>query len=235
MTTAPKPVSSMTAWERWELASFDEAASTTGGVSSKPDAVPPAPTFSAVEIAQLREDAKREGYESGHQTGLEEGLAEGRAKGEAEALKLGNDAAEALLAVAAKLDQQLAELDQTVAEEIVALAAGIAHQVVSQAVALKPETIISVVREALTHLPLQHAAIYLHPDDASLTRSYAGEQLSHAGHRIHENAKLARGDVMIEVGGSQIDASLATRWRRVLATIGQDTPWLADDKDKEPA
>jgi flagellar assembly protein FliH len=64
-----------------------------------------------------------------------------------------------------------------------------------------------------------------------LTRSYAGEQLSHSGHRIHENAKLARGDVMIEAGSSQIDASLATRWRRVLATIGQDTPWLADDKD----
>jgi flagellar assembly protein FliH len=231
MASVPKPVSSMTAWERWELASFDEAASATAVASGKPDAVPPAPTFSAAEIAQLREDARREGHDSGHQTGLEEGLAEGRTKGEAEALKLGREAAESLLAIAAKLDQQLADLDQTVAEEIVALAAEIARQVVSQAVALKPETIINVVREALTHLPLQHAAIYLHPDDASLTRSYAGEQLSHSGHRIHENAKLARGDVMIEAGSSQIDASLATRWRRVLATIGQDTPWLADDKD----
>lgn len=231
MALAPETKSSLTAWERWELASFDEAATAAAlsAAEAEHDAVPPAPTFSAEEILQLREDAQREGYEAGRKAGYEEGHAAGTAKGEAEALKLGRNAAKSLNAVTEKFERQLAELDQAVAGEIVALATEIAREVVRQSIALKPESVIAVVREALTHMPLQHASIHLHPDDASLARSYIGEQLTHAGHRIHEDPKLARGDVVIEAGGSHLDATLATRWRRVLAGIGQDSPWLVEE------
>jgi flagellar assembly protein FliH len=231
MALTPETKSSLTAWERWELASFDEtaAAAAISAAEAEHDAVPPAPTFSAEEIAQMREDAQREGYEAGRKSGYEEGHAEGSATGKAEALKLGRSAAESLNAVTEKFEQQLAELDQVVAGEIVALATEIAREVVRQSIALKPESVITVVREALTHLPLQHASIHLHPDDASLARSYIGEQLTHAGHRIQEDPKLARGDVVIEAGGSHLDATLATRWRRVLAGIGQDSPWVIEE------
>jgi flagellar assembly protein FliH len=232
--------SSLTAWERWELASFDEpghakltdasaAAEAAEAAATAEVAVPPVPTFSAEEIEYLREAAKKEGFEAGRQAGYDEGYAEGTTKGEAEALELGRAAAESLTTIATKLDEQLAALDQAVAEEMLALATEIAREVVRQSVELKPEVVIAVVREALTHLPLQHASIYLHPEDASLTRSYAGEQLSHAGHRIFENPKLARGDVVIESGGSHLDATLATRWRRVLEGLGQDSSWIVED------
>lgn len=231
MAIPPETKSSLTAWERWELASFEDGAHAPVGsqAAARKDAVPPAPTFSAEEIAQLHEQARREGFAEGRRTGYEEGHAEGKAKGEAEALKLGRRAAESLLAVTEKFERQLVELDQAVAAELVALATEVAREVVRQSISLKPESVVTVVREALTQLPLQHASIHLHPDDASLTRSYAGEQLAHAGHRIHEDPKLARGDVVIECGGSHLDATLATRWRRVLAGIGQDAPWIVEE------
>ena len=56
-------------------------------------------------------------------------------------------------------------------------------------------------------------------------RSYAGDQLSHVGHRIHEDARLQRNDVSIEAGGAHVDATLATRWRRVVETLGRDLAW----------
>jgi flagellar assembly protein FliH len=78
----------------------------------------------------------------------------------------------------------------------------------------------------LEQLPLLHASIHLNPEDASLARLRAGDQFAHAGHRIHEDTKLLRGDVIIEAGGSHLDASLETRWRRVMEALGQQTPWI---------
>ena len=236
MALLPETKSSLTAWERWELASFDDPAGASksaagrAGTEEVEDAVPPAPTFSAEEIEYLRETAKREGFESGRKAGYDEGYDEGSAKGEAEALERGRSAAESLIAIAGKLDEQLAALDQAVGEEMLALATEIAREVVRQTVEIKPEGVIAVIREALTYLPLQHASIHLHPEDASLARSYAGEQLSHAGHRIYEDMKLARGDVVIESGGAHLDATLATRWRRVLEGLGQESSWIVEEE-----
>ena len=224
--------SSLTAWERWELASFDEGAA--AGAATRPGAteaaVPPALTFSAEEIARLREEARREGYADGRREGLEaghaEGLAAGRREAEAEARKL----AEAFVALGAGLERSLAALDESVADELEALAIEIARRVVREEIAIDPRHMVSVVRDALAKLPLQHAAIHLHPDDASLVRLHAGEQLVHAGHRIHEDAKLARGDVIIDSGGSHLDATVATRWRRVIEALGHDAPWVEEKR-----
>lgn len=232
MSTLPQPKSNLTAWERWELATFDGDAAPRATAATS--AVPPAPTFSAEEIAALREAARRDGHTEGQREGYDAGLAEGRAKGEEEALALGRAEAERLAAACARFEEQIAALDAAVADDLVALAAEIAREVVRQSIALKPETVVAVVREAIGQLPLQHAAIHLHPDDASLLRSYAGEQLSHAGHRIHDDPRLARGDVLIDSGSTQLDATVATRWRRVLEGIGRSEPWLAPEPRTTP-
>ena len=123
------------------------------------------------------------------------------------------------------------ELNQVVADDLLALSIEIARQVVRQTVAVKPEVLLGVIREALQELPLLHAAIHLHPEDASLARLRAGDQLTHAGHRIHEDSKLKRGDVIIEAGGSHLDATLAARWRRVVEALGQQAPWIEDSSE----
>jgi len=204
-------MSGLTAWERWELASFDEGRGAASPASVGGDSLPvELPT--AAEIEQIRQQAHDAGYQKGQEDGYQAGLRRGHDETRGEA--------ERLARAAAKLESGLGALDAEVAEELLALAIELAREVVRQEIAARPDTLLAVVREALTQLPHQHAAIYLHPEDASLLRSYLGDQLAHAGHRIHEDFKLARGDCLLESGGSQVDATVAMRWRRVLAGLG---------------
>ncbi len=212
------PRSTLTAWERWELASFDSGGEADGGDPTKPAT----PVLDEDEIKRIREQARREGHQAGYDAGLAEGLAAGQAQAEA----AGREEALRLATTVEKLEQCIAELNQAVADDLLALSMEIARQLVRQTVAAKPEVVLAVIREALDQMPLLHAAIRLNPEDASLVRLRAGDQLTHAGHRIHEDPKLKRGDVIIEAGGSHLDASLASRWRRVVEALGQDAPWI---------
>jgi flagellar assembly protein FliH len=236
MTASPATKSSLTAWERWELASFDlaaaEAASASPEVSAAATAEALAASAHAEQLARLHETARLEGLQAGHEAGFAAGHAEGLIAGKAEAAERGYAETEKILQLTETFETRLAELNQVVADDLVALSIALAEQIVRETVATRPDVLLSVVREALGQLPLQHAAIHLNPEDASLIRSRAGDQLAHAGHRIHEDPKLARGDVVIESGGTHLDATLATRWRRTLDALGHDTPWLEADAAK---
>lgn len=218
MATGEHPKSTLTAWERWELASFDSATESSVGNGTKPGS----PPINDEEINRIREQARREGHQAGYAAGQAEGLAAGQAKAEA----AGREEALRLAQTLENLERCIEELNKAVADDLLALSIEVARQVVRQAVAVKPEVLLGVIREALEQLPLLHAAIHLHPEDASLARLRAGDQLAHAGHRIHEDTKLKRGDVIIEAGGSHLDASLAARWRRVVEALGQHAPWI---------
>ncbi|MDP1527311.1 MAG: flagellar assembly protein FliH [Rhodocyclaceae bacterium] len=234
-----EPSSNQTAWERWELASFDEAAKKAMEPPPPPpeEVEVPAPEVhlpTAEEIEQIYQQAREEGQRQGHEEGHKAGYEEGQAKARGEAKRFAQ--------IAAKLDKGLAEMESAVADELLSLSIALARDVIRQELTAHPETLLVVVREALGQLPHQHAAIYLHPDDASLLRSYAGDQLSHAGHRIHEDFKLKRGDCLLEAGGTQVDATVAMRWQRVLEGLGITAAWedraeagASVLKDDEPA
>lgn len=219
MAADPVQKDDMTAWERWELASFEEAGYRPKPAASRPKASHSLPT--AEDIENIHREAHRQGFEEGrkegHEAGQKTGYAEGQAKASGEANRL--------LRAAEKLEEALERVDQEVADELLALALEIARQVVRSEIGARPEILLNVVREALGQLPHHHVAIYLNPEDASLARSYLGDQLTHAGHRIHEDPKLKPGDCILEAGGSHIDATLSTRWQRVVAALGIESAW----------
>lgn len=201
----------LTAWERWELASFDAESAPPAGHEQETGGA----EMDKAELERLREEARHQGHEAGY--------AEGQAAARAEAQRLAR--------AAAGLEQALAQLDQQVADELLALATEIARQVVREEISARPDIIVKVVHEALAQMPHQHATIFLHPEDASLLRSYAGDALAHAGHRILEDSRLSPGDCVLESGSSQTDATLATRWKRVVETLGIASAWRnADDQ-----
>ncbi|WP_018411500.1 flagellar assembly protein FliH [Methyloversatilis thermotolerans] len=167
----------------------------------------------AEEVEKLQQDAHREGYAAGYE--------EGTARVRMEAMRL-HSAVE-------QLDEALAALDSSVAREVLKLGIEIARQVVRQSIAVKPEVVLAVVREAVSQLPHQHTAIYLNPEDASLVRSHIGDQLSHAGHRIFEDVAIERGGCKVEAGGSQIDATLSTRWMRIVESLVDGAEWIEHD------
>ncbi|MBK6631494.1 MAG: flagellar assembly protein FliH [Betaproteobacteria bacterium] len=207
MSSAVIPGEKLTAWQRWELGSFDQKKAAPNGM---PKAAVAGSLPTASDVERIHNDAHKQGYAAGYE--------EGTARVRIEALRLHT--------LVGQLDAALGEFDQQVTEELLRLSLEIARQVVRQTIAAKPTMILDVVREALTQLPHQHAAIYLHPEDASLVRSYLGDQLAHLGHRIFEETGLARGGLRMEAGGSHLDASVATRWRRIIEGMGAAGDWI---------
>ncbi|HTJ96473.1 MAG TPA: flagellar assembly protein FliH [Rhodocyclaceae bacterium] len=209
MSDSPKKPEQMSAWERWEMASFDPAPPPAPPKEPEAPPPPPEPEFklpTAEEIEQIYQQARDEGYQVGLNEGHQAALPE----------------AARIAALAQQLEASLAAMDEQVAEELLNLSLEVARQVVREAVRLQPESILTVIREALLQLPHQHAAIYLNPEDAALVRSQMGDQLEHAGHRIHDDVRLPRGDCLVDAGNTNVDATVANRWRRVVAALGSD-------------
>jgi flagellar assembly protein FliH len=101
---------------------------------------------------------------------------------------------------------------------------------VHQTLAVKPELLLDVISNAIGNLPHFNpsAHLVLHPADAEMVRERMGEQLSHSGWKIFEDAKITRGGVRVETANSQIDATVETRWQRITANLGQDSSWLKE-------
>ena len=197
-------------YQPWEPASFD---TTPRDVKMRRGDVA-LPTLE--QIAAIEAQAEQEGYAAGHA----EGLAEAQA------------AARRIDALMNGLRQSVGALEQNVADELLAMAIEIASQMLRQSLKLKPELMLPVVREAVAALNSHsgHPALFAHPDDAAIIRSHLGEQLAHNNWRIIEDATLTRGGCRVELGASEVDATLETRWRRVVESIGINENWLADKR-----
>jgi flagellar assembly protein FliH len=66
----------------------------------------------------------------------------------------------------------------------------------------------------------------LHPEDAKVVREHLGEHLSADGWRIVEDAMLLRGGCLLRTAATQVDATVAARWRHLATALGQDAKWL---------
>ena len=260
------PKGNLTAWQRWEMAAFDEAeqaaeraaeaaaqqaaqqlaaeqaarqaaakheaqqaAAKQVAQQTEPEGVPaPEPEAvmenieaqvepvivlpTAAEIEQMHADAHKEGYDAGY--------AEGAARA--------GEIVERLNALMGGLQASLGALDQEVAEQLLATSVEIASQMLCQSLRVKPELLLPVVREAIDALyPLSGSPmLYVHPDDAELIHTHLGEPLEHKNWRIVEDPGLSPGGCRIEHGGSEVDATRETRWRRVIEAMGISEAWL---------
>lgn len=184
------------------------------------------------EIADLFQQAREDGRKQGHDEGFGKGYQEGYSKGHQEGRQRGESEIEEELAhirrVFGNLDDQLHELDQQVAQNLLTLAIDLAKKMTKQAIAMRPESILPVVQDAVRQLPgmMQPRRLVLHPDDAGIVRQYLSEQLLQDNWEIFEDDQITQNGCRIEAGGSEIDASVETRWRRILAAIGQKNDWI---------
>ena len=198
------PKEHLTAYQRWELPTFDMVKA-SGALSAS--ALP-----TAAQLEQIHLQAHREGYQAGYAEGSQQ------ASNEAQRMAGMLDA----------LDKELQQVDKQIAQDLLDLALEIAKQMLRQALKVKPELLLDMVREAISELPHfnHNAHLVLHPADAELVRARMGEQLTHSGWKIFEDEQLERGGCLVETAHSQIDATLAMRWQRVAASIGRDNKWM---------
>ena len=238
------PKGKLTAYQRWELASFDEEDEGGGGIPDEPRPGPAAsagaepaisresmiPLPTAEDIERIHEEAHAQGHAEGHAEGYAAGYAEGKEQGIAEGLAEARAVARKIGSVLDQLSQATGELDQHIADQLLATAIEIANQVMRQSLKLKPELLLPVVREAVSalHPGAGHPALLAHPDDAALIRTHMGESLAHNNWRIIDDPSITRGGCRVELGSSDVDATIQTRWRRVIEAIGVSQDWLAD-------
>ncbi len=192
----------LTAYQRWELDSFDAPA------PARSAAILP----TAEQLERLHQQAHDEGYAAG--------MREGSARVAAEAARLGE--------LVAALSEESRRIDQRLAEELLGLALAIGRQVLRQALKLHPELILGVINEVLGQLPLsqQRARLVLNPEDAALVREKLGERLKQSGWEIMENAQISRGGCRLESTECEIDATLEQRWQRALSSVGDGHDWV---------
>ena len=203
------PKEQLTAFQRWELASFDAE---PRGVES----MPAQRVSAADEIQKIQKRAYDEGHASGHKAGYAAGLQQAQ-----------RDTTQ-LQTLMQNLQIALNQVDQQLAQSLLDLSLEIAHKMTLETLQIRPEIILKIVSAAISSLPHfnQNAHLILNPLDAELVRKEMGEQLAHAGWKIFTDAKIEPGGCRVETAHSHIDATNPARWRAIVESIGQDKSWL---------
>ena len=207
------PREQLTAVSLWHMAPFDaQGMPRKNGLADD-----------AAEGPDAGTTAKR-AHEEGFRHGLEVGLERGKVAGEANALQYNQQFSR----IMAGLERAVAGLDQSVADELVKLAVGLARSVIRHHIETCPDAIVPVVREALGGVAsfVQHPRLVMHPDDAEIARHDLAEELAAHNCRIASDEQMLRGDVRIDDADFELDATLATRWNRALASLGLNDDWL---------
>lgn len=214
-------------YQRWQAGSFDQKATpaTPPPVSASPAPMtPPAPAEmppavklpTADDIERMHEEARALGYAAG--------LQEGREMAAQQASEAAGQFAQRYATLLGNLQQALDEVDQSVADQLLALAVEIAAQVARSTIAVRSDALLPIVREAIAALPLHHAhvTLRLNPADATDIRTLLGDEFTHSGTQVVEDPTISIGGCQIQAGTSEIDASIETRWKRVLEVIGTE-------------
>jgi len=223
------PKEQLSGFQRWQVTSFDQPEPTglpaenltptpvSTGIEdgSNPDgAVVEIPFPTAEEIEKISEEARAEGFKVGYE--------EGKNAGEAELGRVTDEKLQQLSTIIGNLHVSIAHLDQEIAEQLLDLSLEVASQVLRSSLSVRRELLLPTIKEAVAALPLHHGTIALHlnPDDALALSPTLSEQLLHTGAHIISDTNISPGGCHITAGNCDIDATIETRWKRVLEAIG---------------
>lgn len=201
------PKERLTAFQRWEMASFDDA-------ENMPESQP---RMAAAALEQIHETARASGYSEGYVAGLAAGHA---------AMEMERQALQSLVA---GVSSELGNVSHVLAGNVLDLALELAKAMLRQALAVDPERILPVIRETLACLPsvAQPAWLCLNPDDIELVGRLMQDELTAMGWKLKADVRIERGGCRIETATSEVDATHAVRWQKIVKALGQESEWLA--------
>lgn len=189
----------------WHIGGFDSASATRPVEESRIRAEH-LPTVD--EVAAIEARARDEGYRAG--------LAEAREINERLALLVDG------------VGQSVARMEREMAQTLVKVAIDLARQVVRESIAVRPDLLIPLVNDALSGIArtVDPGGVYVNPFDLPIVEERMGEALEHAGWRAFADDQVERGGCRLEFAGGQVDATVATRWNRVMAQLERPDAWL---------
>jgi flagellar assembly protein FliH len=217
MSSTIIPKEQLSAYQRWEMASFGDERPSAIQQNAANEA---SAQQTAEELARLREEARLQGYAAGVEQGRVAGLEAGRAQAAGELQQLRE--------IAGSFGAAVAQSSETVATDLLTLALDLAKAMLKTALNVRPEVMLPIVSEAIRYLPsLQHPALLvLNPADAALVKQHMSDELEKAGWRVAEEVHMERGGCRVETASNQIDASPSVRWQRIADALGKQSDWL---------
>lgn len=209
-------------WNPGSLKGDGTAQPTPSGVFRTPPPEPEKPA--APDIGMQLKAARQGGYQDGYRDGL----------AALEQFKL---------SFAAQMTAQIGQLTQSYGQEMDALqqdmaralavsATHLARQIVRTELQARPELVATVAQEALDTLLMsaRQITVRVHPDDHPLVAQGAAEVLAERGARLLSDHSIARGGCLVESDIGVIDASIAARWKRAVASLGCEESWEAPNE-----
>jgi len=214
MVASAIPKEQMSAYQRWEMASFDDSVSSERVKRERAQAEENART-----VSQILKQVRQEAYEEGFKTGYVDGM--GHAEKQLE------DERTQLLQMAASFQQALSMQDVNVAESVLSLALDLAKAMMKTKLQADPQAVIPVVLDAMHYLPQvkQPARLIVNHEDAKVLRSHIGEELREQGWQLVEDAQIERGGCLVETAENQIDATNEMRWKRLVQGLSRFDDW----------
>jgi flagellar assembly protein FliH len=216
MSDMATPKEQQTAYQRWEMSSFAQNPKDAGSFNHKRRE----PASSPSKVAEIFESVRQEAYAKG----MQEGFAVGMAK----AKEVTQRDKQRLSAMVTAFGDALTSADERIEENILELALDIAKAMLKTKLNVNPEVVLPIVRDAIHYLPYiqKPARIFVHHEDAKILREQLGDELSEQVWQIQEDNNIERGGCLVETGANQIDATNATRWKRIGDALAQSNEWL---------
>ncbi|MDP2004805.1 MAG: FliH/SctL family protein [Rubrivivax sp.] len=206
---------------REELGDF--ASWSPGKLGEQPDAPPAAPPEPTPADWQARIDAARQaGYQDGYRDGL---VALDNFK-----QTFAQQATSQIGALLDSFDVQLSSLDGEMAAALAQSAVLLAQQVLRAELNSHPEVVAQVAAEAVNAVMLsaRHIAVHVHPADLPLVSEGAADALEARGARLHADASIQRGGVLVQSDVGAVDARIGVRWAQAAAALGSALPLEGD-------
>jgi flagellar assembly protein FliH len=210
------PKEQQSAYQRWELGSFD-----TPKAHSAPPAQSQAQAAATAErVRQITEKAQADGFAAGHRDGLEAARREALLEAEIRVARLDE--------MVSSLTADLKRVDEELAQEVVQLGLAVARKLIGEALRVKPEMIRQSVEDALRHVAHIRGPITLavNPADALIVRNYLETSPPIDAWSLREDPTITAGGCRVETAAGEVDSTLAQRWHRMTAALGQPTDWI---------
>ena len=116
------------------------------------------------------------------------------------------------------------ELESDGAEQLLTLALTIARQVMRREMDVDRTAVMPALHEAVHAVIDQqaHPRVHMNPQDLAHLRDSLDADGLLKGCRFIADPAISRGGCRVETGHSDVDATIESRWNRVLAAVGID-------------
>lgn len=181
-----------------------------------------------IELEEIRESARREGFDEGYKDGLEKGLGDGHAKGLVDGRKEGHDAgfgsgqAEVqqlqaqLTALISQQYQPLGEQAANLEAQLLDMVIDLSRAVVGMSAQMDQSVIRNAVQEVLSKIPRPHDSlrVMVNPADVEVVAEMA--RVNHESWQIVGDESIASGGCRLHGVDSFADNTLAHRFAQVV-------------------